>query len=224
MATPAGTMPTKMILSGTKIAWVFLLSKSDYSSGAGLYDTLEPLWYFDNIKEAKFGIPKSPNLVTENLDIMQADKTTIRFPTSKNIIDGISERTIADNAATSAKMTITTNEAPYNNPDSDTLSSMTEFQSELIAYKDDKFLIIIPTGYSYSRTGTGNTKSPDGYAYMIGQRSNDIELTMNESPVTVTIEFQPFSIADSEFDFDSIKNEGELFVFDDYCIFLKKGS
>ena len=75
------------------------------------------------------------------------------------------------------------NEAPIG------ATSWTAFIALLKANIAVKFLVCVPTGYSYDRLGTDATKKPDGYVYMIGKLTGNIEQALTGNPASVSLTF-----------------------------------
>ena len=204
MALPK-TMATNIILTGGKTAWVFKVTSS--STSAVNYFTFTPEWFFKNCKETKYTLPPSASATSsDNIDITHGDGSITRFAKESKIVNGISENADTSSSSSSGNsssysMSIQTNEAPIRMEGSaDEVFGMTGFEAELETEKDVLFLIVIGTGYSYNRTGTGQSKKPDGFAYMLGKRSNSIEIALNENPLTPTIEFTAQAVGDAEWD------------------------
>ncbi len=177
-----------MIIKGSPVAWMYKLTDSEGSAS----DALELTYRFDNLNTqpvAKF-ISAGNAAGGENIDIARADGGIWRIAKENLVLDLLTENQVIDSgggadASGLGEITIVTNEAPIA---STPFEGWTAFIADLIAKKDDKFLVIIPTGYSATRTGTGNSQKPDGYIYMIGKITNDIEVG-SSVPSSLTITF-----------------------------------
>ncbi len=182
----SGTMKNLMLLSGTSFAWMFLVTED-----SGNVEGLIPIYKFDNVQSAKILMAVAGDAATasgEKISISRGDAGEIQFPKEALVIDGTDESEIASStggADASGKGTaeLVINEAAIG------FSSMTKFLGDLKANKDSKFLIVIPTGYTHSRTGTGATRKSDGYAYAFVKLSSDIDLSLGNSPVPITMTF-----------------------------------
>lgn len=182
----SGTMKNNIILRGTAAAWVFL-----FSEDSGNVEGLIPLYKFDNLQSAQVVSTVAGAATTaggNTLDINRGDSAIIRFNLDNVVIDGSDETEIASEdggADASGKGTITlvTNEAPKD------FTSMTAFLADLKANKDSKVLVIVPSGYSFSRMGTGASAKPDGYIYGIGKLTSDLDITFNNSAIAPSLSF-----------------------------------
>lgn len=193
------TMDKKMIIQGVPTAWVFLMTTGTGSSD----NVLTPLWFFDNLNDgsAKKLLSGSSSSNQEYVEFSRNDDAKIKFPKESLDISGINEGILpSSNTATEAssdgEMTIVTNEAPIQ------CTSMTDFYAEIIANKDNKMLIVMPTGYSYNRMGTNLSKKPDGFAYMFGRITSDLEIkNAGVQPFTLTFASQYASYDAAAVDF-----------------------
>ncbi len=193
------TMDKKMILQGVPTAWVFLMT-----TGTGSADnSLTPLWFFDNLNDgtAKKLLSGSSSSGSEYIEFGRNDNAKIKFPKESLDISGINEAIMPSSntdteASSDAEMTIVTNEAPIQ------CDSMTDFYAEIISNKENKLLIVMPTGYSYNRMGVGTSKKPDGFAYMFGKITSDLEIkNAGAQPLTLTFSSQYASYDEAAVDF-----------------------
>lgn len=180
-------MPTttdkKVIISKWPLAWVYKIDESD--------DSITIAYMFDNLSDVVIKMLIAGSTSSgENIDFTRADGTIVRFPKESLVLDGTNENQVAsDNGGADAsglgEITITTNEADIDS------TSWTAFCAKLNLNKNAKYLLIVGTGNSYNRTGTGSTRKPDGYAFMVGKITSDIEVTT--VPLTITFAAQKAS-------------------------------
>lgn len=176
------TSAEKILLSGVKTAWI-------YSLVPGTPDTFSLKYSFDNLANGSIKVPRTATAAnSNNVDVTAADGGITRFPAETYIVSGIDDTEIISedgglNSSGLGEITLVTNEAPIES------SSVTSFLNELKNNPDDTYLIIVPTGYSYNRTGAGTAKKPDGFAYMFGQRTSDLDLAMANSVSTISLTF-----------------------------------
>lgn len=181
---------TQSILYGAPFCWVMGLDVTDP-------DGVTDLWTFGNLAANpvyKLLAGAAATGTGENLDVTRADKAIIRYPLYSPIIDGTDDtKNVASATGSDAsgygEITIIINESYIG------ATSWTKFIDDVKAKKlaGEKFLIILPTGYSFDRTGAFNSVNakPDGYVYMIGNISNDVEQTIQAGGVTtLTLTFQ----------------------------------
>ena len=184
----ASTTDKQIILYGVPVCWVFDL---DVATPDGIID----LWQFDNLgvnPTYKIMAGGSSSSGGENIDITRADGGIIRFTKTIPIIKGEDDtKAVESSGGTSAsgfgEMTIVINESYIG------ASSWTAFIKAVQAKKANsaKFLIVFPTGYTHARKGAmGIGIIPDGYVYMIGSISNDIEQQIQAgAATTLTLTF-----------------------------------
>lgn len=192
-----------LILSGAKTAWI-------YDIVPGSPDTFVLKYSIGNLLSANLKVPISAAAAnTENIDVTSADGGIVRFPKESYIISGIDDTEIASetgglNASGLGEITLVLNEAP------EEATSNTAFIDELKNDKDDTVLIIVPTGYSYDRTGTGTSKKPDGFAYMFGKRSNDLDLAFASANTTLSLTFAAQKQSDLDLTSKAFTGDGIL--------------
>jgi hypothetical protein len=124
----------------------------------------------------------------ENVDITQPDGAILRFPKINKIMSGVDDSDITPAGSSSTatgygEIVLTVNEAP------EEFTSMTNFLKYIHDEKDSKFLIIIPTGFTYKGQVVDATKKTDGWAYMIGKRTSDIDITFDANHKQLPITF-----------------------------------
>lgn len=194
-------MDKKMIIQGCPVAWVFLLNIGTGSAD----DTVTDLWFFDNLNDASAKKLKSGSSTTsgEKTEFTRSDGAKIQFDKESLTIDGSDESQIATDtggadASGEAEMTLIVNEAPTQAG----IESMTEFEADVIANINNKMLIVMPTGYSYNRLGQTTVRKPDGFAYMFGKLTSDIEIKNNApNPFTMTYASQKANLDKTSIDF-----------------------
>jgi hypothetical protein len=180
------TMPKKIPLSGVPIAWLYEITIGEGTAA----NSIDRVYDIDNLGggQVNYIASASAGGNDNNVDINRNDGTIIRFPNDAPIVGGPDELEIVDesggtDASGLGTIQLILNEAPIQS------TSITAFISELEAKKNSKFLIIVPTIYTYDRLGTGATKKPDGFVYMIGKRTNDLSLNLDNNPKQITLEF-----------------------------------
>jgi hypothetical protein len=190
----------QMPFKGVPIMWVFSLTMDSLSQVTGM---LTERWTFDNLQELTYKKIKSGSSTStsDNLDINRIDNTIMRFPKESLIIDATNGTEVAsDSGGTDAsglgEITAIINQTPLETA----ITSWTAFIADLAAAQEagTKFLIIAPTGYTYDGQGTGTSRKPDGYVYMIGSLSADIEQKQSNGagiPVTVTFAAQKVTMS-----------------------------
>ncbi len=179
------SMKNNIILNQVPVAWLFKASGT--SGGAA---SLEIVYKFDNTASAKVNIPLASAAASsdsKNVQITRGDGAIIQFPAVDLTLDGTDETVIAASSgsgdAGKGTIELVVNEAPIG------LSSFTAFIGDLVANKDTMFLVIIPTGYSYSRKGTGTSKEPDGFIFAWAKFSANIDLNYNNQHNPLTLSF-----------------------------------
>jgi len=173
------TMSTGILFRALPVAWVFEIDQSA--------NTVTELWTFDNLQSCNYKIPKNPDSSSdsETIDINRADGAIIQFPKEELVIDGTNEEDItgsSGNLTGAGEVTIVANQAPTEQ------TSFTAFLMELQEKIDSKFLVIIPTGMSYTDT-VSSTPDSEGFLYMIGDITSDIEQELSGEPSSVSITF-----------------------------------
>lgn len=126
---------------------------------------------------------------TEKVEIQQGNGWKIQFNKVVGVIKGEDETDATPaGSSTSAtgkgEITLTIKEAPYNSG----VATMTSFIESLRDKKDSFFLIAIPTGYTpYGQTL--GTPVVDGWAFMIGKRTSDIDIAYGDGAKELTVTF-----------------------------------
>jgi len=207
----SGTMKNKMQIRGTRIGYVYVLSEN--SSGSV---SAKKLWTFDLLTASTLTmLIAGASEAGDSLDIEMGDGAIIRFPAESLVIDGTDETEIASDtggsdASGKGTISMTTRGAPTQ------LGSVPEFLSEIIANKANKFLIVLPFGYTHARTGVATAAKPDGFAYMFGKITNDISFAQG-SDNNIQLDFA--SNKATEFDEDITTAT----YFDNHGVALKRG-
>lgn len=181
----SGTMKNKILLSGAPIAWLFKITED-----SGNVEGLELVASFDNLGSSAISAIVAGATTTTGtfITVTRADGATIQFPADALTIDGTDETQVVDesggtDASGKGTFTLTTNEAPIE------FDSMTAFLGWLKANKDEKFLLITTTGYTYERMGTGNAKGVDGFVYSFVKLTSNIDLTSGNAPIAPVLTF-----------------------------------
>ena len=180
----------KAAIHGSQVAWVY---KKDGTN-------VEPLWFFDNLEKTSFTILNSESGGTqsegEKYEIETAQNVKIQFPKTVITIDGVTGDDItpaaqASNLTNKAEITLGVRAIPPTQ-----MNSWTAFIKSLNAEKSGTFLVVIPTSYSYVQR-TGN-KLPEGYVYMFGVLSGDIEVPGEKDPPAINLVFKSCRADDVE--------------------------
>ena len=173
---------TKMVLTGVPLGYIALV---DDTTG-----TIGTTYRFGNLASATYKILKSESSEssTENTDITRADGAIIRFPKIAPTISGvtglISSSGTSGSATSKAEMALVVNEAP------EECTSWTQWVSIAKSLMGKLCLIVIPTGMTYEeRSSIVSAKAVDGWAYMLGRLSADLENQLGSSNTTNTLTF-----------------------------------
>jgi hypothetical protein len=207
----ATTTNKGIILSGVPVAWIQFINQ--YTA------TISELWRFDNLQAANMKAKLSTAAAAggSNVDINRSDGAIIRFPKDSLIISGIDETELTENAASGVDSTglgeiiLTTNEMPLVDAAGVAASfgmipprglnvvdaTWSEFVARLYANKDSLLLIAVPMGFSYDSRAIGGTGTADGYYYLICKLSSDIDLTANNTPMSLALTFVSYKITSS---------------------------
>ena len=180
-----------IVLHGAPVAWIQEITEA----------SLAELFHFDYLQEPKIKLPLSGTASKggNNIDIKGADGSILRFPKGSLIIDAITQEEVTEDATADVdatgfgEITLALNKAPSDAA----YKRWTTFIKTLYDKKDSLFLIAIPTGFTYKGRNVDSPKNVDGYCYLICKRSSDIELTMNDTPTTLSVTFISFRVADS---------------------------
>jgi hypothetical protein len=175
---------------------------------------------FDNVKEIKVTgtLTSSAESNTENIDIEAADGQIVRFTKSSRIIDGengtdvLTDTESDENATGEATIEITVNEADIDS------SSWTGFLNKLKTWKDNYWYIHVPMGFNWTKRyaqAAATAVKADGWAYMLGKLSMDLEHTANTSPSTITLKFVSYKFVSDSTDFTSTDHEVDSFAISD---------
>lgn len=188
----------KTILYGAPFAWLHLIDNGTISLVAS----------FDNLaSKPAITLPKSATEAAggDNIDINRADTGIYRFKKDSPVIDGVTEELIAaassgSDATGKGKISIVTNQAPLEV----TFTSWTKFIAFMKENLGKKWLITVPTGFSY--TQRNSTKKPDGFVHMIGKISND--LSDANAPSTFQMDFDSYDITGTDCDSTDLPTTG----------------
>lgn len=172
----AYSISTNALITGSSVGYVY-----EVKTNAGTVGDVSPnqLWDFSELTESTVK-PKiaagSGGTTGETNDLTVFDGRVIQYPKESLNISGITEVISSTasgipNASSKGEMTLTTRFTPVGS----TYTTVTAWLAEIMAKKDSVFLIVLPTGYSGVQSGNGNTKKPDGWAYMLGALSADPE-------------------------------------------------
>ncbi len=160
-----------IMLMGTPFAYIVPIV--DEAQG-----TLGTAIKYANLESSSYKLPKPEDAAStaENIDINRADNAIIRFPKQSPTISGVDGLLVnSATTGTSTKMgeiTLTMNEV-----DEDA-TSWTEGINHIKNNVIGKLcLVVIATGFSYDDWNSA-TKNVDGWAYMLGRVTNDLESQM----------------------------------------------
>jgi hypothetical protein len=196
MGYPTNTAKTKIIIHAAPMAWC--IGVYDASSIAIAVSATDPATslagsdfrlLFDNLKSATVKLPLAgaSQSSSNNIDITRSDGAITRFPKGSLIIDGqndaneLTEGASVDNATSKGEITLVTNEADM---DSATWAAMI---GTIKTNVKGTWLVIVPTGFTYE--GRTSTQKVDGFYYMLGRLSNDIEQQLDNNPGSITLTF-----------------------------------
>jgi len=174
--------------------------------------SLAKKWSFPNITSLTYKIPApegASSKSTEYVDIQRADGMVIRFPKKTGNINGIDGTLMADGVeiTTDSKghtltgvgeVTVVIAQAP------EEVISWTKFISDVVELMrndpDGRLLIAFPTGESHIKRSV----SADGYGYMMGKISSDIEQQLTNNATSLSVTFKSVSTPElTETDFTS---------------------
>lgn len=169
-----------IIIEGLPLAWMFLVPTS-----AGVpAETFK----FDNLASAGY-VPLVPEEAqSANIDIERADGALTRFGKTTLVIDGTDETTVANSAAVGdetlkGEMTLVINEASVES------ESWPAMIASLITNHARDWLVAIPIGFSYE-TRELATPVSEGYVFMIGRITNNLDQLMSAAPSNLTLTFK----------------------------------
>lgn len=174
------TTPKDMIITGGPFGWIHWMKTTGGTAALACPET----WKFDNLQKPsiKLMMPASSSSSSSStIDITRADGTITRFPKEALIMDGTTETDITPAAASSdatskGVFTLVINEAPQG-------MSMTAFLKDIQSKISELFLITIATGFSYD--GLNTQGKVDGWAYMLGKLSADIDFDTTQNTITL---------------------------------------
>lgn len=191
---------SKILIKGAPFA--YLLPIND--AGTGFVETTTgttDIIGLNNIGDPTIKVPASEASTSsaEYIDVTRCDGAIVRFTKSNVIIDGSTGNAFqeASSGGTDAsglgEITLIVNAAPdaSGQDEGDTallsIATFSKFYQYMKDNQNRKFLVIVATGFTY--TGSGANKV-DGWAYMIGRLTNDLELTAGSgNAATLTLTF-----------------------------------
>ncbi|HOV92262.1 MAG TPA: hypothetical protein PLC04_04180 [Candidatus Kapabacteria bacterium] len=174
------TVAKKILLYDFPLGWVY---KVDLTATP----KLALKWSFDNLKPGSWKAPSPQSAAAgDNLDIERGDGAKYRFPAETLVLDGVTEEIKASTSSDETKLgeiTLVTNEGAVES------NSMSAFYKDVLANRDELFLVIVGTGFSHdSKT---NLKSADGFVVLLGKITNDIE-GVSDHPKSLTLTFSSY--------------------------------
>lgn len=136
--------------------------------------------------KVKIALGSSSSTSGDNLDINMPDGNILRFAKGQKIFNGVDESdvtpvTSSTTATGYGEVVLSITEAPNE------MNNMTALLKDLEAEKDSKFLLVIPTGFTYQ--GQNTDHKADGWAYMLGKRTTDIEMDYKEGAIPLSVTF-----------------------------------
>lgn len=175
---------------------------------------------FDNVKEIKVTgtLTSAAESNTENIDIEAADGQIVRFTKSSRIIDGetgtdvLTETESDENATGEATIEITVNEADIDS------SSWTGFLNKLKTWRNNYWYVNVPMGFNWTKRynqSAATAVKADGWAYMLGKMSMDLEHTGGTTPSTITLKFVSYKFVSDSTDYVATDHEVDSFAISD---------
>lgn len=183
MATNVGSTATKGIFEGTPLGWMLLV---DTTTAAALCPAASTHLYFDAISDGsvKDLITATSQQSSENTDLTLPNNVIIRYPKSTVIVDGTDDSKLLTDptkdpyASKRGEVTFTIALADC---DSTTWTAML---NTIRTNAQALWLVCLPIGTTYTNAGTGTI---DGYYYMLGKITTDLESKLSSTPASVTI-------------------------------------
>jgi hypothetical protein len=185
---------SKILIKGAPFA--YLLPIND--AGTGFVETTTgttDIIGLNNIGDPTIKVPASESSTSsaEYIDVTRCDGAIVRFTKSNVIIDGSTGNAFQEasgggsDASGLGEITLIVNAAPVGGTGFLDLLTFSKFYQYMKNNQNRKFLVIVATGFTY--TGSGANKV-DGWAYMIGRLTNDLELTAGSgNAATLTLTF-----------------------------------
>ncbi len=183
---------SKILIKGAPFAYLLPID------GTGFVETTPDttdIIGLSNIGDPTIKVPASESSTSsaEYIDVTRCDGAVIRFTKSNVIIDGSTGNAFQEasgggsDASGLGEITLIVNAAPEGGTGFLSLTSFSKFYQYMKDNQNRKFLVIVATGFTY--TGSGASKV-DGWAYMIGRLTNDLELTAGSgNAATLTLTF-----------------------------------
>jgi hypothetical protein len=181
------------------VAWLQLINPNTA--------VIDELWRFDNLQSANMKLIRGGAVAAggNNIDINRSDGGIIRFPKDSLIINGLDESAVTESASASVdatgygEITLVTNEMPIVDSGGEAATDVTwsQFVARLYANKDSLLLIAVPMGFTYASRFESGTHEADGYYYLICKLSSDIDLTANNTPMSLSLTFVSYKITSS---------------------------
>jgi len=191
-----------IILSGSIFAWLH------FKDGETIKEIV-----FDNLQSSNYKIKKIAAAGGgETIEITRADGAIIRFDKRALILKGETGEDItpSDEAASKGEITLVINEAPYSVPIADPVYMRWTAVMKFIQDNMNKeFLVTIGTGHSHN-SRISHSRTPDGFAYMIGKINNDIEQNLDANASSISLTF--IATENSAFKADDLKNNAALYT------------
>jgi len=141
---------------------------------------------FDTLQQIAYKLIKAGSSTTSGsfYQIGFSNNLTVEFVKDAKTIDGIDESVKSSGTTATgsglAEITYTASGGDIDSPNYAT------FTTELDASETDYFLCIFPNGFTYDSNGKA---TPDGWCYMLGRRSSNIEVTQGNANGTLAITY-----------------------------------
>lgn len=180
---------TKTLIKGAPFAYLIPIKSDDsgfVETAQGTKDIIGLNYIGD--PTIKTIVPESTSSSsTEYLDITRADGALIRFAKSSAIIDGTTGNAFTEGATGGdstgyGEITITTTVAPSSDTGCYSIDTFSTFIKYMQTHQTKKFLVAVATGFNYAGS-VAATPTVDGWAYMVGKLSSDLEITPSGSTI-----------------------------------------
>ena len=193
----ASTTNKGIILHGAPVAWIQTINPN---TGA-----IAEIWRFDNLQSAQLKLIRGGAAAagSNNIDINRSDSGVIRFQKNTLIINGVDESAVTEAATTNVDATgfgeliLVTNQAPIAVGEALADNTWSEFINRLYANKDTLLLIAVPIGFTFASRYEAGTHEADGYYYLVCKLSSDIDMTANNTPMSLSLTFVSYKVSSS---------------------------
>jgi len=212
MAKTTSDLSRSILLEGVPIAFIaeaWWDPTANTGAGGVKIESIDPAdtvtsgkyrFLFDNLNQIAYKINRagSSSGTATQFEISLSDNKKVTFAKSEKTIDGTTELEVSAAGGTSgsglAEVTLTLNGADFDS------SNYTSFEKTLNASESSYFLIAFPNGFTYDSKGKGK---PDGWCYMFGKRTSNIEKTQGNAPTTAALTFSAELVPGTWTDFNT---------------------